>query len=222
MATENTKPIIGYWKIRGLAAPIHYQLAYSKVDFDQEIYEQGDAPDFSRASWMDVKYTQNFDFPNLPYLKHGNYSLTESVAIHKYCAKKWCPELLCLDDDELYGKAEMSWAIMMDAKMAFTMPCYMGDGDKKAHWEKCCPRLESISKFLEGKKFMIGDRLCCADFQMAELVDLVDFISDGEVYKVYPNLKAYKEAVFALPGVKDFTEKSLALKFNNKSAKINN
>lgn len=45
-----TKPILGYWKIRGLAAGIRYQLAYSKVDFDEDVYEQGDGPDFRLVS----------------------------------------------------------------------------------------------------------------------------------------------------------------------------
>ena len=37
-----TKPILGYWKIRGLASAIRYQLAYSGVDFDQVQYDEGD------------------------------------------------------------------------------------------------------------------------------------------------------------------------------------
>ena len=39
-----TKPILGYWKMRCLAAPIKYLLAYCKVDFEDKIYECGDAP----------------------------------------------------------------------------------------------------------------------------------------------------------------------------------
>ena len=32
------KPTIGYWKIRGLAANIRYQLAYMGVDYDSVEY----------------------------------------------------------------------------------------------------------------------------------------------------------------------------------------
>jgi glutathione S-transferase len=34
------------------------------------------------------------DFPNLPYLIDEDYKLTESMAIMKYIAAKWKPELL--------------------------------------------------------------------------------------------------------------------------------
>ena len=39
-----TKRILGYWKMRCLAAPIKYLLAYCKVNFEDKIYECGDAP----------------------------------------------------------------------------------------------------------------------------------------------------------------------------------
>ena len=32
------KPVIGYWKIRGLGANLRYQLKYSGVDFDMVEY----------------------------------------------------------------------------------------------------------------------------------------------------------------------------------------
>lgn len=34
------------------------------------------------------------DFPNLPYLIDEDYKITETVAIMKYVAAKWRPELL--------------------------------------------------------------------------------------------------------------------------------
>ena len=44
-----TKPILGYWKMRCLAAPIKYLLAYSGVDFEDKIYEIGDAPEYDKS-----------------------------------------------------------------------------------------------------------------------------------------------------------------------------
>jgi len=222
---ELTEPILGYWKIRGLASGIRYQLVFSDISFREETYEQGDAPDFSRASWTDVKYNQNLEFPNLPYLKDGEFSLTETAAIHRYCAKKWCPELLCLDDIELYGKAEMMWGVMTDLKMLVTVDCYRGNGDKKALTETILPQLENIAKVLTERKFLVGDRLCCADFQFAELIEMVDFISEGKVFKDYPSLKGYRDHFFDLPKIKEYyanIEKCPNLPFNNKIAKINN
>ena len=42
----NTKPILGYWNIRGLSSNIRYQLAYCKVDYENVFYEV--APDLTR------------------------------------------------------------------------------------------------------------------------------------------------------------------------------
>ena len=33
------KPVLGYWKIRGLAANLRYQLAYQGIDYDMVEYE---------------------------------------------------------------------------------------------------------------------------------------------------------------------------------------
>ena len=52
---EGGKPKLGYWKIRGLASNLRYQLAYQGVDYELVEYECGDAPDFDRSCWFDVK-----------------------------------------------------------------------------------------------------------------------------------------------------------------------
>lgn len=79
---DKSKPILGYWKIRGLASNIRYQLIYCGVDFEMLEYEQGDAPDFSNQTWLDAKYKLGLKFPNLPFFIDGDFSLTETMAIH--------------------------------------------------------------------------------------------------------------------------------------------
>jgi len=58
------------------------------------MYEQGEAPDFSRDEWLKDKFDLNLPFPNLPYIVDGNVFLTETNAIHQYVARKYKPELL--------------------------------------------------------------------------------------------------------------------------------
>ena len=50
------KPKLGYWNIRGLAQPARYILAYSGVDYENILYEQGEGPEYSRSVWLDVKF----------------------------------------------------------------------------------------------------------------------------------------------------------------------
>ena len=118
----------GYWKIRGLSSNIRYQLAYSGVDYEMIEYEQGDAPDFNSSCWFDVKPTLGLAFPNLPYLIDGDHSMTETMAIHKYLADKYKPELLGTTPQER-GLVNMLAGVVSDLKNAVTGPCY-GSGDK--------------------------------------------------------------------------------------------
>lgn len=101
-----TKPFLGYWPIRGRAASIRYLFGYLGVDIIQQVYEQGPAPDFSKAAWFDQKFNLGLDFPNLPFLIDGDVKLTESKAILKYAARKWDKKLLGRDEVEV-GTAEM-------------------------------------------------------------------------------------------------------------------
>ena len=48
----------------------------------------------SRKAWLDKKDSIGLLFPNLPYFLDGELKITEHMAIHRYIAEKWMPELL--------------------------------------------------------------------------------------------------------------------------------
>merc|ERR1711871_1626278 len=102
----NSKPVLAYWNIRGLAAQCRYLLHYCKVDFEDKMYAQGPPPEHSKACWFDVKESIGLDFPNLPYFIDGEVNLTETRAIMKYICHKWRPELLGTTSKEV-GQSEM-------------------------------------------------------------------------------------------------------------------
>ena len=88
---KHSKPVIGYWDVRGLAQPIMMQLTYLGVDYETKLYKS----DESRQDWLDDKATLPMGFPNLPYFVDTNgYRLSESLAIQQYTAEKWMPSLL--------------------------------------------------------------------------------------------------------------------------------
>ena len=218
----DSKPTIAYWKIRGLIASIRYQLKYQGVDFDLKEYEVTDGPEFSRACWMDVKFTLGFDFPNLPYMIDGDVKLTECNAIHTYLAAKYNPELLGKTPSD-QAKVVMMSNIIREAKQpAMVMPMYRGEKEKSL--EEITKRVPAISAAIKGK-FLIGDDPVWLDFFLFELIELAVFLTEGQVFKEYPNLVAYHKNVANLPGLKEYLESPDCIdkvrEFNNKFAKVN-
>ena len=119
------KPVLGYWDIRGLAQGLRYQMVYIGLLFEDRHYVHTEDV-FSRAVWLDQRFSMGLDFPNLPYFIDGDIRLTEHMAIHKYVADKWMPSLLGCS---LYEKAhvDMLAGVIWDLKKSATMGCYAGD-----------------------------------------------------------------------------------------------
>ena len=218
-----SKPTLGYWKIRGLASQIRYELVYLGVEYDEAQYEQGDAPDFDRSSWLNVKQTLGLEFPNLPYFIDGDLKMTETNAIMKYIAAKHGPQLLGTDPVQI-ARVEMLAGVIGDLKGAVTMPCYTS-GDRAATTETILTRVQPIVAFLGEKQFLAGENVTYVDFTMFELCQLMDFISEGQLFTQQPSLQQYCERVKSLPKLAEFyadDEKCMKRPFNNKIAKINN
>ena len=165
---DTTKPTLGYWKIRGLGSNIRYQLAYSGVEWNGVDYEQGDAPDFDSSCWFDKKFTLGLDFPNLPYLIDGEFKITETLAIHKYLAEKYSPELLGKDAQEK-AKVNMVMGVVGDLKSAATRPCY-ASGEKSEILDAMKAKLPPIIKYIGENKFLVGNDVTFVDFFFYELL----------------------------------------------------
>ena len=196
---QSTKPTLGYWKIRGLAASARYLLHYAEVDFEDVMYEVGPAPEFSRDSWFTVKPTLGHDFPNLPYFEDGDFKFTESAAIFKYIAHKWAKELLGTTSQE-YATAEMLMDAAGKLKMAVTMPSYTGGtyGDSITCAQlatDCYPQLAALVDFRSKHafKWMAGNNLTWIDFYVWEIVDYMKWLSSDAVFEKFPSLKEYHE-----------------------------
>ena len=224
-----SKPQLGYWKIRGLAAFIRYVLHYANVDFEDVMYDVSPAPEFSRASWTDVKHTLGFDFPNLPYFQDGDFKLTESMAILKYICKKWAPELLGADAQE-YANAEMLCEFVGILKRNTTMPSYTGGahGDNitcKLLAEDNYQHVKTLNDWRDKKgfKWLAGNNLTFIDFCFWETLDYLVWLSNGEVFKQFPNLEAYHKQFLAHEKIASWWSddvKAMKQPFNNAMAKI--
>ena len=189
---ENSKVTLGYWKIRGLVSPIRYLLEFCNVPYQQEFYVQGEAPEFSKAEWLDKKNTLDLDFPNLPYFIDGNLRMTESLAIMRYICKKHNAELLGKTDFD-YAHVEMLAGILREMLFSIIGTHCFGTGNKDLLLEQANAALVKMVSYLGNKKFLVGDYLTYVDFLFYDFLEMIAKVSEGRIYIEFPSLKAYKE-----------------------------
>lgn len=54
-------PVLCYWDIRGLAAPLRLMLEWAEIGYEDRRMIM------PKPEWLQHKHTLGFDFPNLPY-----------------------------------------------------------------------------------------------------------------------------------------------------------
>lgn len=175
----STEPLLGYWRIRGLASQCRHILTYCGVKFAEKRYDATEKEDGSwdTSEWLNDKETLGYEYPNLPYLQDGETKITETAAIMKYVAKKYKPELLGRTAAEL-GRVEMLSAHVVMLKMKSTMPCYASD-DRTPIIEECRPILTKLVEVQGSDSFIAGQAITYLDFVYMELLEFLDFLSEG-------------------------------------------
>ena len=198
-------------------------MVYLGVDYAETLYEQGDAPDYDRTCWLDVKDTLQLQFPNLPYLIDGQTKLTDVGAIMKFICNKYGPELLGTSPAQM-GKVEMASQTVSDLKGGVTMPCYT-QGDRVAITMNLLEKVKPLVTFLGENEFLCGPNVTYVDFIFFELIDFMDWISQGMLYERNPVLLTYHGRMKSLPRLAEFyadDTKCIKRPYNNKVAKLNN
>jgi len=86
-------------------------------------------------------------------------------------------------------------------------------------------RGQQLDTFIGRKDFVTGERITYVDFSLFEVLDLMNFMSNGRLFEKHSNLAKYWERIERLPKFCDYwadDEKCIKVPFNNKHAKINN
>jgi len=210
---------LGYWKIRGLGAPIRMLLHWCDVSFEDIQYEQGGPPDFSVASWLDKKFTLGLPFPNLPYYIDERGRLTQSLVIMRYIAGRHGD----LGHDN--PMTEMLAHTAMDLRNAFAACSYQSRSAADVeHFVtmRIKPQLKSWELHMtDGRPFCTGERLTYADFFLAEHIEQIRLVLP-QALEGCTALLAYAERFFALDKIRAFmnTPHYMYRPVNNKSAFI--
>lgn len=217
MSTE--KPVLGYWKMRGLAHPIRMLLHYKEADFVNKMYEQGDAPEYNKDSWYKEKFSLGLDFPNLPYYIDGDVRITETSAIFAYLGRKYN-----IDGSTVKSKIrnDMIYSLTVFDLYRFFDVTYSDQFEtlKTPFLESLESRVEKYSKYLAQDEFFGDSELVYADFCAYSLLDVFNQFKPGCVDS-FSNLKAYMSRMSSLPTLKSFLNSEEGMKygpFNSKYA----
>ena len=194
---DEMKLVLGYWDIRGLAAPIRLMCAFTGFDLEEVRYTQEE-----KEKWFREKPTLGLAFPNLPYLivkdDDGTTEvmrITQSQAILHYVAKKL--KLYGTSDEEA-ALADMIVAESVDFRGKMSALCYQrgtqfSPENKAAFLETTVPAfLASVEGFARGDGSWIagGSTPTFADFYLYCELEKLTLFSAG-VLDTYPKLAAF-------------------------------
>jgi len=215
-AAPENKPVLGYWAIRGLAHPIRFLFAHLGVDFEDVQYEcTGSAEEGWGSPWYGVKGTLGLELANLPYIIHGDVKVTQSVAVLTYAAEEFGLHNDFTNGDK--ARALMFAEQVMDIRNPAVGLFYGGAGEA-SYVADATGRFAKLSAVLKDG-WLMGDKLCAADFHLAEMVDLHQkfdasiFAGDNEC------LLAYRDRLFGLDGVKEYIANNAEIPYNNRMAR---
>eukprot|EP00296_Roombia_truncata_P008428 JP446910.1.p1 GENE.JP446910.1~~JP446910.1.p1 ORF type:complete len:215 (+),score=56.45 JP446910.1:39-683(+) len=212
--------ILGYWKIRGLAQPARMMLEYAGIPFEDKMYEQGDGPEFSCASWLDVKPTLGLDFPNLPYLIDGDIKISQSGAIFRYIGRK--AGLLGKSDMEM-AKCDMMLEEAMDIRNRIVGAVYNPKYEemKEGLSQFLNKKFAGIDGYLAKQPWMAGENVTAADFHMYELCDQARIMFPA-ILDTYPKITDFIKRFEALAPIAAYmaSPRFMASPINNKIAQF--
>nr|M1RIR6.1 RecName: Full=Glutathione S-transferase; AltName: Full=GST class-mu; AltName: Allergen=Tyr p 8 [Tyrophagus putrescentiae]AAX34055.1 Sui m 8 allergen [Suidasia medanensis]AGG10560.1 Tyr p 8 allergen [Tyrophagus putrescentiae] len=213
----SSKPVLGYWDIRGLAQPIRLLLAYLDVDYEDKRYQLG--ANFDRSAWLTEKFNLGLDFPNLPYYIDGNVKLSQTLAILRYIGRKY--KLTGANEPEELRVSLVEQQVV-DGNQSLSRVAYDPNADKlKPDFLKTLPdSVKQLSHFLGNSPFVAGTSITYVDFWLYEyLVKLSVLVP--EVFGQFDNLKKFVERIESLPRVSVYIKAQQPKLFNGPMAKWN-
>ncbi|XP_042871710.1 glutathione S-transferase Mu 3-like [Penaeus japonicus] len=212
-------PVLGYWKIRGIAQSIRLMLEYTGTEFEDKYYECGPGPLFDKSCWLDVKDDLDLEFANLPYYIDGDIRITQANAIMRHIARK---HDLCGGDEKERIRVDMIENQANDFRNTFIRLCYLDFNMQKNRYLEALPQtLKQFSHFLGNNPWFAGDKITFVDFIMYELLDQHLQLSDI-CLKDVKNLQEFQKRFESLEPIQRYMASPRFMKspINNKMAKF--
>ena len=142
----------------------------------------------------------------VPVLVDGDQIIPESAAIVLYLADKY-PEKALLPADLKERAQVYRWTLFAVTELEqplwrMTRHSFLYPPDKRSPADIALARedfatmAEVLDRHLEGREFIVGDRLTVAD---CVTVYLIDWANEAHLLDAFPRLQAYLERLYARP-----------------------
>mmetsp|Transcript_89663 Transcript_89663/g.159257 ORF Transcript_89663/g.159257 Transcript_89663/m.159257 type:complete len:242 (-) Transcript_89663:147-872(-) len=212
--------VVGYWKIRGLGAPLRMLCEYAGAEYEAKLFEaKGKKRTFegiNKDSWfVDAKpqLKESNALMNLPYVIDGDVVVTQTVACLAYLGRKF---KLMGDKPEDYVKVEQILCEAQDLRNACIKEFYMGDlSSWKTLMETVKSSYEKFETWLtqQGSLYTCGATPTAGDFHLWEMLDQLELLA--KVNKLpsplagFPKLKALHAALRSEPKLQKYFQGEL-------------
>ena len=198
--------ILGTEGYRGTAHLARLLLHYTGANWSEKRYS-AEAQEFNK-----VKNELNLNFPKLPYLIHGTFKITESLALYRYIISISDKQDLLgrdLKDQTMVDNIE---GVYLDLRTPITKLFYSENfkAEAPAALEGMKKKLGLLQKFYGENRLALG-YLTLPDLELAELAYYIRALSE-ETYSAYPFLEAVRSAVSETPEIESYYGRPDALK----------
>lgn len=218
---------VGYWDIRGLAAPIRMMCCYAGANWENVMYsidkKEGGGWESKWFSEAKPKLRTKNALINLPYLQHNQKTITQTNAVLQYCGTLLdlgengtdCLQLLCQVMDlrnnavKCFYASKDQYPALIEGHMGKSVPTHY---TKFENWLK-----------QQNTTFLLGEKPSAPDFHLWEMLDQHEILAKehkmDSFIKDYPCLTKLHATLRACPELKSYFDGPLyKLPINNKMA----
>uniref|UniRef100_A0A7S2TWS8 glutathione transferase n=1 Tax=Lotharella oceanica TaxID=641309 RepID=A0A7S2TWS8_9EUKA len=219
--------VLGYWMIRGLAAPLRMALTYANIPFEDKQYEleEKEGGGYDASAWFKgdkPELAKQNPLINLPYIVHDGKVWTQTNCCLMYVAK-----LAGLDGGDPLA-CEQLLCQVMDLRNDAVKIFYASDPAPlvQRHLEKSVP--SHMTKFenwlkLHKTTYLHGESPSVSDMHLWEMIDVHEAFAKHHKVKSFiadaPGLQKLYKTLRADPKLKAYFDGSYkTLPINNKVA----
>jgi glutathione S-transferase len=213
MALAEQPITVGYWSIRGLAAPLRMMVMYANHPLNNVMYDLTETDGkYNGSAWFSVKPELKEKNPlmNLPYIIDGDNVISQTNSCLSYLGRKF--NLWGVNEIEI-SQVEQLLCEVMDLRNSMVKYAYSSEDTSLELLNNVTGKNGSFQKFelwlqreVDGGRsgtFLVGDHATAPDFHLYEMLFQYTFLAEykgrSDLLASFPRLQHYFTSFAALP-----------------------